>query len=47
LTKRISGKEEEEVLEIAAEYNMDVEWEPVAKCMIKIHVQPRNAEISL
>ena len=47
LTKRMSSKEGEDMLEVAAEYNMDVEWEPVAKCMIKVQVQPRSAEINI
>lgn len=47
LTKRMAFKESEELLEIAAEYNMDVDWEPMAECMIKINIQPRNAEITL
>ena len=40
-------KEEEDMLEITAEYNMDVDWEPMAKCMIRINVQPRSTEITL
>ncbi len=47
LTKRMSSQVQEDKLEIAAEYNMDVDWEPVAQCTIKITVQPRNSEISL
>ena len=47
LTKRMSSKEQEEKLEVAAEYNMDVDWDPVARCMIKIVVQPRSSEISI
>ena len=47
LTKRMSCKEEEDMLEITAEYNMDVDWEPMAKCMIRINVQPRSTEITL
>ena len=47
LTKRMSWKEEEELLEIGAEYDMDVNWEVAAECMIKITIQPRNAKIIL
>ena len=47
LTKRMSCKENDDMLEIAAEYNMDVNWDPVAKCMIRINVQPRSTEITL
>lgn len=47
LTKRMSWKEQEDIMEIFAEYNMDVNWEPVAKCMIKINIQPRSTEINL
>ena len=39
--------EEEDKFEIAAEYNMDVEWEAIAECMIRISVSPRNSEITL
>ena len=47
LTKRIAWEEKEDMLEISVEYNMDVNLETVAKCMIKIDIQPRNTEISL
>ncbi len=47
LTKRMSWKEEENLFEIGAEYNMDVNWELAAKCMIKITVQPRSEKIIL
>ena len=47
LTKRMSYKEAENKIEIAAEYNMDVEWEAIAECMIRIGVSPRNSEITL
>lgn len=47
LTKRMSCKEQENILEVAAEYNMDVNWDPVAECMIRIHVTPRTSEIVL
>jgi len=47
LTKSRSSKEQEETLEVAAEYNMDVDWDPVARCMIKIVVQPRSSEINI
>ena len=47
LTKRMSCKESDDMLEIAAEYNMDVNWDPVAECMIRINVQPRSTEVTL
>ena len=47
LTKRMTSKVCEERLEITAESNMDVNWEPMAKCMIQILVQPRTSEIVL
>lgn len=47
LTERMSWKESEHELEIAAEYDMDVDWELQAKCMIKIHIQPRSEQIVL
>jgi len=47
LTKRMICKESENMLEVSAEYNMDVNWEPMAECMIRIYIQPRSTEITL
>lgn len=47
LTKRMACKESADFIDLTAEYHMDVNWEPMAECMIHIHIQPRNSEIIL
>lgn len=44
LTSRIVIDETEDNINIRAEYSMDVNYEPLADCVIRINVKPREAE---
>ncbi len=44
LTSRIVIDETEDNINIRAEYSMDVNYEPLAECVIRINIKPREAE---
>lgn len=43
-TKEIKIEESEDNINIRADYNMDVDYEPLAECTIRINVKPKNSK---
>ena len=43
-TKNIWVEESEDNINIRADYNMDVDYEPLAECTIRINVKPRDSK---
>ena len=43
-TGKISVDETEESIEVKAEYVLDVDYEPLAECNIRVHIMPRGSK---
>lgn len=43
-TRQIWVEEQEESINIRAEYSLDVNYEPLSECVIRIHICPRDAK---